>query len=346
MYKLGLLPGKFLPPHRGHLMAIINAATKCDKLYVIVSDNKNTTYKVCKESNLPVMDIRLRAKWLSIELQGFENISVITLDETGIPEYPDGWEQWTNKVKQLFPNGFDVIFGGEVSYKEMHNKYFPNVIYEIFDYKRERYPICATEIRNNPLEHWDYILGSAREFFAKKVLITGTESCGKTTITKYLAKIYHTSWSEEEGRYYSQRFLGGNENVFTIKDFETIAFQQYQADMDALHKANKVVFYDTDATVTEYYANLYIGEQSKVIESFIDPTRYDKVLFFLPDVKWVADGLRWNSEKDTRYKLHKDLLSLYTNYGFANKIIEVGGNYTERLQRCISIVDKLIYGEK
>jgi HTH-type transcriptional regulator, transcriptional repressor of NAD biosynthesis genes len=342
MYRLGLLPGKFIPPHRGHLMAIINAASKCERLYVIVSDNEINTRKLCTQCNLPMMDLQLRARWLSQELQGFDNIKVIMLDESSLPDYPYGWEQWTQKVKELVPENFDVIFGGEVSYTEMHNKYFDNVMYEIFDYERERYPICATEIRKNPLKHWDYILGSVREFFAKKVLITGTESCGKTTITKYLGKIYHTSWSEEEGRYYSKKYLGGNENVFTIRDFEMIAYQQYLADMDALHKANKVVFYDTDALVTKFYADMYIGEQSNVIDSFIDPSRYDIVLFFSPDVEWIDDGLRWNKNIEVRYQLHNKLINMYEHYGFSEKVVEISGNYNERLQKSISIVDKLI----
>jgi HTH-type transcriptional repressor of NAD biosynthesis genes len=144
------------------------------------------------------MNLKLRTKWLSQELQGFEHIKVAMLDETGIPMYPYGWEGWSKRLKDLIPEKIDVIFGGEPEYKENNDIYFPDAAYELFDYKRDRYPISGTEIRNNPVKHWDYILGSARNFFAKKILITGTESCGKTTMAKYLGKIYHTSWTEEE----------------------------------------------------------------------------------------------------------------------------------------------------
>lgn len=343
MYKTGVLAGKFTPPHRGHLSAIINASTKCEKLYVVISDHAKLTKMLCDKDNLPLMDLKLRAKWLSKELQGFDHIKVLMLDETNIPMYPYGWEQWSQMLIDLIPEKIDVLFGGELEYKEENDKYFPDAVYEIFDYKRERYPISATEIRANPLKHWDYILGSARHFFAKKVLIVGTESCGKTTMTKYLAKIYHTSWSEEAGRYYSTKYLGGNEDVFTIEDFEMIVYEQFQADMDALNKANKVVFYDTDALITQYYAEMYINQKSNLIEKFINPNRYDLVLFFAPDVKWVDDGFRWNEKNEVRYELHKKLKNMYIEHGFGDKIVDISGNYNERLQKCIKTIDKLLY---
>jgi HTH-type transcriptional repressor of NAD biosynthesis genes len=77
-----------------------------------------------------------------------------------------------------------------------------------------------------------------------------------------------------------------------MKDFDLIAYQQYMADvsdMDALKKANRVVFYDTDATVTQFYAKMYLGQTSDGIEKFVDASRYDAVFLFTPDVTWVAD---------------------------------------------------------
>jgi len=342
MHKIGVFAGKFTPPHRGHLNAIINASTQCERLYVVVSDNPTLTQKLCDESQLPFMDMKLRTKWLSQELQGFDHIKVIMLDETGMPEYPDGWALWSKKLLETVPEEFDVIFGGEVEYKEFNDIYLPDKKYEVFDYNREKYPISATQIRNNPIKHWDYILGSARPFFAKKILIAGTESCGKTTLTKYLAKMYHTAWSEEEGRYYSTRFLGGNEEVFTKRDFELIVYQQYEKDMKALHDCNKVVFYDSDALITQYYLGLYLGEHSTLIDHFIDPSRYDKVLFMTPSVKWVADGFRWNSEDKVRWELHAKLKQMYVDYGFGGKIIEVTGDYNTRLKTCETIIDDII----
>lgn len=342
MYSVGVFPGKFTPPHRGHLNSIINASTRCKKLYVVVSDSPELTKKLCDESNLPLMDFKLRTKWLSQELQGFDHIKVIMLDETGIEQYPYGWEKWTGKLKEVVPEGFDVIFGGETSYTQMHKRFFPGVAYEILDSNRERFPISATKIRKNPLKNWDYILDSAKGFFAKKVLITGSESCAKTTITKYLAKIYNTSSSEEKGRYYSAECLGGNEDVFKVWDFGLIAYKQYLSDMEALSRANRIAFFDSDAVTTQFYVELYLGDKSDLVEKFIDPSRYDHVFIYTPDVKWVDDGLRWNNEDDVRWKLHEKLKQMYIDYGFGDKLIEISGNYNERLMSSIKLVDKIL----
>lgn len=43
MYKLGVYFGRFCPPHRGHLYQIIVASTRCEKLIVVISDNKKQT---------------------------------------------------------------------------------------------------------------------------------------------------------------------------------------------------------------------------------------------------------------------------------------------------------------
>lgn len=343
MYKVGVFPGKFFPPHRGHLNSIINAATRCEKLYVVISDNSNFIERECKLHGLRPMPLKTRAKWLSIELQNFDHIKVLMLDETGMPEYPDGWDMWAAKLFEVVPEPFEVIFGGEPEYMESHSHNFPGIKYELFDYQREKYPVSATVIRQNPLQYWDYILGSARANFAKRVLVTGTESCGKTTITKYLGKIYHTSWVEEVGRYYSQQYLGGNEDVFSVRDFECIAFKQYLADEKGLKTCNKVAFFDTDAVITQYYLDAYLGESSPNIEKFIDPAKYDLVLMFTPDVKWVPDGQRFLSDDALRWQLHDKLKHMYLDYGFSSsQLIEITGNYNQRLSAVTSIVDELI----
>lgn len=343
MYNAGVMYGKFLPPHRGHLNAIINSATKCRTLYVVVSDNKYTIESLCNEASVPVMDMRLRAKWLSIELQDLPHIKVLMLDESHLAPYPHAWKEWASLLEKVVPEKFDVIFGGELDYAEGNKKYFPYATYEVFDYPRSIFPISGTEIRNNPYKHWDYILGSARGFFSKKVLITGTESCGKTTLTKYLAKTFYTSWSNEVGRYYASKYLGGSEELFTDDDFLAIAYQQRDQDEHAIKTSNKIVFFDTDALVTEYYSRLYMGHSNSNVIRFIDPSRYDLVFLMTPSVEWVADGQRRNGESEERIRLHEMLYKMYLDFGFdKSKIIEIDGDYATRFKMAYEISKSLI----
>ncbi|MEA5016008.1 MAG: multifunctional transcriptional regulator/nicotinamide-nucleotide adenylyltransferase/ribosylnicotinamide kinase NadR [Candidatus Limiplasma sp.] len=344
MYKTGVYFGRFCPPHRGHLYQMIEASTQCEKLIVVISDNANQTREICESAGLPMISYQLRKQWISQQIQDMEHIVVRVLDETDIPEYPNGWVKWSERMRQVVSEPIDAFFVGDMDYQQTLEEYFPEAKVELFDPSRTRYPISATDIRHNILGNWHYILGSARPFFAKKVLIAGTESCGKTTLTKCLAKLYNTSWSEEVGRYYARDYLGNDETIFTDVDFGRIAHLQYEQDYHALRTANKVCFFDTDATYTDYFSELYMGRRNPLVQAYIDPSRYDLLLYLLPDVKWVSDGQRLHGDQEKRMALSKHLQEMYIAHGFGDKLVVVGGTYNERLTRAIELVDALLPG--
>ena len=334
--KVGVYFGKMIPPHRGHLNAILSAATQVQKLYVVVSDNKYKTQRICNEAGIPEIPVNLRMQWLKQELQDMPHIKVVKLDESDIPEYPNGWSEWTRLLQKAVNEDINAFFCGEHEYVDNLKKYFPTSEVNLYDPERTNYNISATKIREDVIANWEHILGPARPFFAKKVLIAGSESCGKTTLTKALAKLYCTSWSEEVGRYYAQKYLGGDETIFTDADFARIARQQLEQDYEALRTCNKICFFDTDATITQYYSILYMGHRNAEVESCIDPNKYDVVFLLKPDVTWVNDGQRLNGDQEKREALHERLKHMYIERGFEDKIVEIGGNYNERLNSIIN----------
>lgn len=316
----GIFIGKFFPPHRGHLTSILTAYTMCDQLYVIICHRPE--YEISWQ---------LRKQWLSQELQNFENVKIVVVDENNIPVYPSGWNEFCNLVRKSIPGQIDFVFGGEIQDAAEYEKRL-NAKYILLHPNHSAWPICGEEIRKNPYKHWDYIVGSARPYFIHKVLITGTESCGKTTLTKMLAKIYNTSWSEEVGRYYAKDYLGGDESIFTDEDFARIAHLQYESDYHAMRTANKICFFDTDAVVTNYYSKLYMGHKNKRVESFIKKDNYDLIIIMSPSVKWVNDGQRLNGDDEKRWKLHDYLCKEYSKiYNELDTYYITDDNYANRL---------------
>ena len=311
---------------------------------MVISDNAEQTRALCEADGLPEISYRLRKQWFSQQVQDMPHIQVRVLDESDIPVYPEGWQEWSKRMREVVCAPIDAFFVGDLSYSETLASYFPEAKVELFDPSRTRYPISATEIRKNILGNWHYILGAARPFFAKKVLIAGTESCGKTTLTKCLAKLYNTSWSEEVGRYYARDDLGNDETIYTDEDFGRIAHIQYEQDYHALRSANKVCFFDTDATYTDYFSELYMGHRNELVEKYIDHTRYDRLFYLMPDVRWVADGQRLNGDEDRRRILNDRLLQMYRDYGFGDKITIISGDYNARLHKAIQLVDDLLTG--
>lgn len=336
--KIGVFFGKLYPPHRGHLNAIINASTQCQKLYVIISYHEKLERKLAEEVGIQPIPIALRKQWLAQELIDMEHIKVKVLDESNISEYPNGWKQWTELMKVTVGENIDEFFVGEEEYLQQLPKYFPNSHIILFDSNRNRFPISATEIRNNIYKNWDYILGSARPYFTKKVLIAGTESTGKSTLTKGLAKIYNTSWSEEVGRYYTVKYKGGDEEYYTDEDFARISHLQVEQDFDALRHANKICFFDTDATATQYFSELYMGHKNPIVGSYINPSKYDVVFLLKPDVEWVDDGMRLNGKQEKRLELHDKLKGMYVTEGF--NVVEIDGTYNEKLNFVLDYIDK------
>ncbi|PKM20339.1 MAG: multifunctional transcriptional regulator/nicotinamide-nucleotide adenylyltransferase/ribosylnicotinamide kinase NadR [Gammaproteobacteria bacterium HGW-Gammaproteobacteria-15] len=343
----GVFPGKFLPPHRGHITAILRAHALCDKLYVVISERTQEDGQLCKSAGITYISGVLRQRWLSQELQGL-GIEVLLQNEDAMAPFPQGWGTYASLLKQTVPESFSVIYGGEESYREGHSRYFPGIEYKVLDPQRTQWPISGTEIRNHPYLHWDYIAGSARPFFARKVLITGPESCGKTTLTRKLAKVYCTSWSEELGRDYQHDVVGGNGDLFDLEDFNRIAHLQYEQDLTALRSANKVCFFDTDAVVTAFFSQAFLGQVASRVESFIDPAKYDLVIALKPTVPWVPDGMRELGDQATRELSFDQLMALYQSYGFdvSSFCVIDAPDYYQRLEGCITAVEHSLYAER
>jgi nicotinamide riboside kinase len=92
--------------------------------------------------------------------------------------------------------------------------------------------------------------------------------------------------------------------------------------------------------LTKFYSNMYLQDYNCDLDFYIRPGDYDLVLLFTPDCKWIHDGQRFNSENYKRWELHRELKEMYYNHGFKN-IVTIGGDYTNRLQQCISNLQEI-----
>lgn len=162
MKKIGAFAGKFLPPHIGHVRQIEISSEFCDELRVVVAENPMHTKALCEKENLPEMSAELRMNWLAEHFKHNTKIKIVYLDESGIPPFPNGLKEWSERFKKVVGRDVNVKFADE-TYRELNKTYFPECEFIAFD--RTVINISATEIRKNPKKHFNYIIDEAKPYF-------------------------------------------------------------------------------------------------------------------------------------------------------------------------------------
>ncbi len=332
---VGFIGGKFLPLHQGHIYVIITASNYVDELYVVVSSSKNRDRELCERDGIKYIPAEVRLSWLGEALNNLENINLIHIEDDKWESNYD-WEQGAEMIKEAIGKHINYVFSSETEYNDVFKKYYPNSKHIVLDDKRKTVTISATELRKNLYDNWDKLPNCVRSYFTKKVAIVGTESCGKTTLAKKLAKFYNTEYVHEVGRDYCEKYS----NFLTKEMFSQIATEHFLLQVKKAEVSNKVLFIDSEAIITQYYLEMYISEKnSPLIEEIIKLQDYDLVIFLEPDVKWVSDGFRFAGEESKRLKNNKKLKEMYIDRGI--KFVSIKGDYNKRFIDVKRLVNKL-----
>jgi HTH-type transcriptional repressor of NAD biosynthesis genes len=323
--KYGLIIGKFMPLTKGHMALIEFGKRNCDILVVAV----------CYTKGEPISGIQ-RFGWVNDTYKNDKKVFVTYVEED-LPDAPYSDREvskvWAEYLKERFPLT-SIIFGSE-QYVNYVAEYM-GIEGMIFDEARNEVPISATMIRENPYKCWDMIPSRIKPYFLKKICIYGSESCGKSTLTKRLAEHYKTSYVPEMARYIGE-FCNVDWDNCTEEMFLAFAKSQSETIQTMSMIANGILFVDSDNFTTQIYANSYIGMSSERIKCY-DTIEYDAYILMKPDCPFVQDGTRKYEQE--RWQMHER---------FKNKLIEnnvkfyeVGGDWEERFEEAKKIVDKLI----
>ncbi len=273
--KRGLVIGKFMPLHLGHVALIRFAAAQCDELIV------SMTYT--PDDPIPGP---LRFEWIKEEFlltRGVRpEISLDNFDDESVP-LARRMHRWAEFLKSRFP-GIDILFSSE-DYGESLARGL-GVAHVPFDLARKHYPVSASFIRGNPFLYWDFISRSARPYFVKRICFYGPESTGKSTLAHRMAERYHTVYVPEVSREII------DSNNFSAEDIIRIGHAQTDRVLQKTRSANKLLFCDTDLITTQIYCKHYLGEVPPVLYELEKMITYDCYFLLNTDLPWVADGLR------------------------------------------------------
>ena len=334
-YNAGVYGGSFNPLHLGHVDCILKAASLCSDLILVLSVAPQR-----EEINQ-----RVRYQWLHQLTAHLRNVRIMTLEDVtpSKAEYtPEQAFADSEKVKAFAGKKIDVTFcGSDYNKSSFWFTCYPESEHVVI----ERNGISSTELRRDIYGHYDWLPLVTRPYFTKKVLLIGSESTGKSTLTINLAAHFNTNYIEEAGRTVSERI--GNDRMMTPGDFTEILLQHKLNEVNAMRSSNKVLFVDTDALVTEFYLYfLDFGSDAgnlALADAIDGINRYDLILFLEPDVAFVQDGDRSPEIETDREKYSSRLKALLEAHG--RSFVSISGTYPERFDAAVKYVEEILAPE-
>lgn len=125
----------------------------------------------------------------------------------------------------------------------------------------------------------------------RRLVLTGPECTGKTTLAAAIAEAQGAPWLPEASRQYAeQRGMAGDD--LTAADVEPIARLAMRNEDAALAKDPRLLVLDTDLISTVVYARHYYGDAPEWLVSEAKRRRGDLYLLCEPDLPWSPDGIR------------------------------------------------------
>lgn len=340
---IGLMFGKFAPLHKGHIHCINESLRYCDTLVVVVSyDQKfNDTLDDFWQSKLTLEN---RMDWLNEEFKDNHNVIITYVDESSLKGYPNSWREYTDLVYNEFYRATGekvpgIVFTSEWEYDEGIKTYFPESVHVVIDCNRKSVPISATQIREHLYLNWDYLPRSVQFSLSKKIVLIGTESTGKTTLSERLSEHYIADLVPEFAKDYIIDVLDGDEKNLTNEHYMLFAEQQLES-VKRLYTGSELIFIDTNAFITGYYQRLYEGHTTPELDRLIRDESYDLVLYMDNDVDWVDDGMRYHGTPTLRQKSKVLFELMLLEYDI--DYVKIDGTYEERFNKAVKYINEVL----
>ncbi|XXK28639.1 AAA family ATPase [Arenicellales bacterium nBUS_45] len=170
-----------------------------------------------------------------------------------------------------------------------------------------------------------------------RIVVTGSESTGKTHLTQRLAQIFDCTYSEEAARLYVEK----HPRQLQVSDVVPIALSQISLQDKAIQNAKNIILHDTDLFSTVIYSKYYYQASPDWILEKARVQASDLYLLCDIDLPWQPEPLfRDQGSIEARRQVHTNFLDLIIKEQLNMRIIK--GTGAKRTQMAIDIVEHFI----
>jgi NadR type nicotinamide-nucleotide adenylyltransferase len=180
---------------------------------------------------------------------------------------------------------------------------------------------------------------AARPVRLVRLVLSGAESTGKTTLAERLAERAGTTWVPE----YAREYAVAVGRALVASDVERVARGQMAAEDAAASRVGKsgLLILDTDLVSTTVYSRLYYGSCPAWIDEAALRRLGDLYLFCDVDVPWVPDFPARDRPQD-RSRIHSRFEARLRELDAA--YVMVRGDWEARWERAVRALDALLTG--
>ena len=170
----------------------------------------------------------------------------------------------------------------------------------------------------------------------RRIVLTGAECTGKSTLAQALSGYYGEPWTAEFVRAYVEQV----QRELQVDDLPKIFAGQTALEDTALKNTSRIIFHDTNLLSSIIYANHYFGYRTDAEQTRFLERDYALYLLCSPvGIDWrddpgQRDGPEARDTLQTKFKASLDALRL--------PYIELHGDLNTRLGEAIRAVDALL----
>ena len=164
-----------------------------------------------------------------------------------------------------------------------------------------------------------------------KIVVTGPESSGKTTLATALASHYQAPWVPE----YARTYLDQLNRPYQEEDLLLIAQGQMRQEEEAARRCPPLLICDTSLVVIKVWSDYRYGRCHPWIEEQLNQRSVDSYLLCRPDLPWEPDPQRENPRtRDVLFTLYQKALS-------SSAHVTIEGESSQRLKLATHLIDGL-----